>query len=90
MGTWSRLLYASGCIKCGGVTIPGGCRTRARLGLLVCAALALAEFSDHSSSTHEQDTSELVLIIFAAWALVEFKSRVLHWVATNLLMASES
>lgn len=40
--------------------------------------------------THEQDTSELVLIIFAAWALVEFKSRVLHWVATNLLMASES
>lgn len=37
-----------------------------------------------------QDTSELVLIIFAAWALVEFKNRVLHWVATNLLMASES
>ncbi|KAI7844124.1 hypothetical protein COHA_002262 [Chlorella ohadii] len=37
-----------------------------------------------------QDTGELVLIIFAAWALVDFKNRVLHWVATNLLMASES
>ncbi|PRW56732.1 mechanosensitive ion channel [Chlorella sorokiniana] len=37
-----------------------------------------------------QDTGELVLIIFAAWALVDFKNRLLHWVATNLLMASES
>ncbi|KAL4429384.1 hypothetical protein ABPG77_005158 [Micractinium sp. CCAP 211/92] len=37
-----------------------------------------------------QDTSELLVIIFFAWAAVDFKNRVLRWVATNVLLASES
>lgn len=31
-----------------------------------------------------QDTSELVLIIFAAWAAIDFKNRVLSWAAARL------
>lgn len=37
-----------------------------------------------------QDTSELMVIIFFAWAAVDFKNRVLRYVATNVLLASES
>ncbi|KAL4458610.1 hypothetical protein ABPG75_013475 [Micractinium tetrahymenae] len=37
-----------------------------------------------------QDTSELLVIIFFAWAAIDFKNRVLRWVATNILLTSES
>ena len=63
------------------------------LVLIIFAACAPINMSLACTALHDplpQDTSELVLIIFAAWALVEFKNRVLHWVATNLLMAPES
>jgi accessory gene regulator protein AgrB len=35
-----------------------------------------------------QDTSELLVIVFVAWVLIDFKNRFLSWLATSILSDS--